>query len=40
MRKVTQQIKSLRARQILKVGNTETDGKTVWLHGNAIVVKA
>ena len=38
MRKVTQQIKNAFDQGTSKkVGNTETDGKTVWLHGNAIV---
>ena len=38
MRKVTQQIKqAFEQGKSLKVGNTKTDGKTVWLHGNAIV---
>ena len=38
MRKVTQQIKdAFEQGKAKKVGNTETDGKTVWLHGNAIV---
>ena len=38
MRKVTEQIKqAFDNGQRLKVGNTKTDGKTVWLHGNAIV---
>ncbi len=38
MRKVTEQIKqAFDNGQRLKVRNTETDGKTVWLHGNAIV---
>ena len=38
MRKVTAQIKeAFEQGKPLKVGNTETDGKTVWLHGNAIV---
>lgn len=38
MRKVTQQIKSaFESRQPLSVGNTRTDGNTIWLHGNAIV---
>ena len=38
MRKVTEQIKkAFEEGRSLKVGNTETDGKTVWLHGNAIV---
>ena len=37
MRKVTQQIKDAFERhQPLTVGNTTTDGNTVWLHGNAI----
>ena len=38
MRKVTEQIKNaFEQGTSLKVGNTKTDGKTVWLHGNAIV---
>ena len=38
MRKVTAQIKqAFESRQSLTVGNTRTDGQTVWLHGNAIV---
>ena len=38
MRKVTQQIKqAFEQGESLKVGNTRTDGQTVWLHGNAIV---
>ena len=38
MRKVTQRIKkAFEQGKALKVGNTETDGQTVWLHGNAIV---
>jgi hypothetical protein len=38
MRKVTEQIKqAFEQGTSLKVGNTKTDGKTVWLHGNAIV---
>ena len=38
MRKVTQQIKqAFEQGTSLKVGNTRTDGQTVWLHGNAIV---
>tara|TARA_Y100000592_G_scaffold91752_1_gene152349 strand:+ start:272 stop:565 length:294 start_codon:yes stop_codon:yes gene_type:complete len=38
MRKVTQQIKdAFEQGKSKKVGNTETDGQTVWLHGNAIV---
>jgi hypothetical protein len=38
MRKVTQRIKeAFNKGTSLKVGNTRTDGQTVWLHGNAIV---
>ena len=38
MRKVTEQIKqAFNNGTSLKVGNTRTDGQTVWLHGNAIV---
>ena len=38
MRKVTEKIKqAFDQGKSLKVGNTETDGQTVWLHGNAIV---
>ena len=38
MRKVTKQIKqAFEQGKSLKVGNTKTDGQTVWLHGNAIV---
>ena len=38
MRKVTEQIKeAFEQGKPKKVGNTETDGQTVWLHGNAIV---
>lgn len=38
MRKATQQIKqAFNQGTSLKVGNTRTDGQTVWLHGNAIV---
>ena len=38
MRKVTEQIKQAFERGEAKtVGNTRTDGNTVWLHGNAIV---
>ena len=38
MRKVTEQIKqAFEQGTSKKVGNTETDGQTVWLHGNAIV---
>jgi len=38
MRKVTAQIKeAFERRQSKKVGNTRTDGTTVWLHGNPII---
>ena len=38
MRKLTKQIKqACEQGTSKKVGNTETDGQTVWLHGNAIV---
>lgn len=38
MRKVTEKIKeAFEQGKSLKVSNTETDGQTVWLHGNAIV---
>jgi len=38
MRKVTETIKEAFEQGISKkVGNTETDGQTVWLHGNPIV---
>ena len=38
MRKVTAQIKAaFEQGKSLKVGNTETDGKTIWLFGHAIV---
>ncbi len=38
MRKVTESIKqAFFAKQAKKVGNTETDGKSVWLHGNEII---
>jgi len=38
MKKITEKIKNaFEQGKSLKVGNTETDGKTVWLHGNAIV---
>ena len=38
MRKVTQQIKqAFEHREAKTIGNTTTDGTTVWLHGNAIV---
>lgn len=40
MRKVTQQIKKAFEQGIsLKVGNTKTDGNSVWLHGNRIVMR-
>jgi hypothetical protein len=38
MRKVTERIKdAFEQGKSLKVDNTETDGQTVWLHGNAII---
>jgi len=38
MRSVTKKIKDAFDNQkSRKIGNTETDGQTVWLHGNAIV---
>jgi hypothetical protein len=38
MRKVTQQIKkAFEQGKSLKVGNTETDGQTIWLFGHAII---
>ena len=38
MKKVTEKIKAaFEVGKALKVGNTETDGKSVWLHGNEIV---
>lgn len=38
MRKVTRQIaEAFEARKSRTVGNTTTDGETVWLHGNPIV---
>ncbi len=38
MRKVTQRIKSaFEQGRSLTVGNTRTDGESVWLHGNKIV---
>jgi hypothetical protein len=38
MRQVTKKIKqAFEQGKSLKIDNTETDGKTVWLHGNAIV---
>ena len=40
MRKVTQQIKqAFENRQAKTVGNTHTDGESVWLHGNKIVTR-
>ena len=40
MRKVTQQIKqAFEQGKSLKVSNTRTDGQTVWLHGNAIIMR-
>ena len=40
MRKVTQQIKAaFEQGKSLKVGNTKTDGNSVWLHGNRIVMR-
>ena len=40
MRKVTQQIKeAFEQRKAKKVGNTETDGESVWLHGNKIITR-
>mgnify|MGYP005838283939 CR=1 FL=1 len=41
MRKVTQQIKkAFEKGESLKVGNTRTDGKSVFLHGNEIVKRS
>ena len=38
MRKITQRIrKAFLNGQSLTIGNTKTDGKSVWLHGNEIV---
>ena len=38
MRKVTEEIKqAFFARQAKKIGNTITDGASVWLHGNKII---
>ena len=38
MRRVTKEIKeAFEQGKAKKVGKTETDGQTVWLHGNAIV---
>ncbi|MBQ45637.1 MAG: hypothetical protein CMK37_08280 [Porticoccaceae bacterium] len=38
MRKVTQQIKeAFEQRKAKTIGNTRTDGESVWLHGNEIV---
>lgn len=40
MRKVTQQIKeAFEERKAKTVGNTHTDGESVWLHGNKIVTR-
>lgn len=40
MRKVTEQIKkAFEQGKSLKVGNTKTDGNSVWLHGNRIVMR-
>ena len=40
MRKVTQKIaKAFNDGRTLTIGNTRTDGKSVWLHGNEIVRK-
>ena len=40
MRKVTEQVvRAFHAGRKCKVSNTETDGKTLWLHGNAIARK-
>ena len=38
MRKVTQQIaNAFMARKAKTIGNTHTDGESIWLHGNEIV---
>jgi len=38
MHKVTEQIRAaLLARRSMTIGNTRTDGESVWLHGNKIV---
>ena len=38
MRKITKNIKrAFEQGRAKTIGNTHTDGKTVWLHGNAIV---
>ena len=38
MKQITKKIKNaFEQGKSLKVGNTETDGKTVWLHGSPIV---
>jgi len=38
MRKVTQQIAdAFMARKSKTIGNTHTDGESIWLHGNEIV---
>ena len=40
MRKVTQQIKeAFEQRKVKTIGNTHTDGQSVWLHGNKIVTR-
>ena len=40
MRKVTQQIKeAFEQRKAKTIGNTNTDGESVWLHGNKIVTR-
>ena len=37
MRKITQKIANAFANgESLKIANTETDGRSVWLHGNEI----
>tara|TARA_A200000159_G_C6997939_1_gene204438 strand:- start:89 stop:403 length:315 start_codon:yes stop_codon:yes gene_type:complete len=40
MRKVTQDIKeAFEQRKAKTIGNTSTDGESVWLHGNKIVTR-
>ena len=40
MRKITASIKeAFEAGKSKTIGNTSTDGTTVWLHGNAIIKK-
>jgi len=40
MRKITQRIKTaFEAGKSLTIGNTRTDGQSVWLHGNKIVTR-